>query len=52
MKYAGAAIGVPGESIRPVPPLSVPEVGASDLLEYQAVRLFADRARASNPACE
>src|SRR5437588_1734503 len=43
---------VTGEQVLPVPPLSVPEVGASattDIARYEAVALFAERAAAVVP---
>jgi predicted ATPase/DNA-binding SARP family transcriptional activator len=45
------ALGVTGESVRPVPPLPVPsaELPAGRALRYPAVRLFADRAAAVRP---
>ena len=44
-------LGVEGEQILPVPPLSVPteEVAAGDATHYESVALFADRARAVSP---
>ncbi|MEJ0019274.1 MAG: winged helix-turn-helix domain-containing protein [Acetobacteraceae bacterium] len=38
-----------GEQLRRVPPLAVPAEDAEDLLEYGAVRLFVERARAADP---
>jgi predicted ATPase/DNA-binding winged helix-turn-helix (wHTH) protein len=38
-----------GEQLYPVPPLAVPPEDAQDLLEYGAVRLFVERARATEP---
>jgi predicted ATPase/DNA-binding winged helix-turn-helix (wHTH) protein len=38
-----------GEQIYSVPPLAVPPEDAQDLLEYGAVRLFVERARAAGP---
>jgi non-specific serine/threonine protein kinase len=45
------ALGVAGEAIWPVPPLSVPGTDGSpaDLMRYEAVRLFVERARARLP---
>jgi non-specific serine/threonine protein kinase len=46
-------LGVPGEVTFPVPPMSVPEEGrlpvSESLLEYEAVRLFAERGAAVLP---
>ncbi|OLT26061.1 ATPase [Nocardiopsis sp. CNR-923] len=46
-----AALSVNGETLRPVPPLAVPEAGtpAADLADAAAVRLFAARAAAASP---
>jgi predicted ATPase/DNA-binding SARP family transcriptional activator/DNA-binding CsgD family transcriptional regulator len=46
------AIGVPGEANWPVPPLSVPDADSSptDLMRYEAVRLFVERARLRLPS--
>lgn len=46
------SLGVQGERILPVRPLSIPEQGepAARLLDYDAVRLFVDRATAVVPA--
>ena len=46
------AMGVPGEANWPVPPLSVPDAGGSpaELMRYEAVRLFVERARLRLPA--
>ncbi len=38
-----------GEQLYPVSPLAVPPEDAEDLLEYGAVRLFVERARAAEP---
>ena len=38
-----------GEQLYPVPPLAVPAEDAQNLLEYGAVRLFVERARAAEP---
>lgn len=38
-----------GEQLYPVPPLAVPAEDAENLLEYGAVRLFVERARAAEP---
>jgi predicted ATPase/DNA-binding winged helix-turn-helix (wHTH) protein len=38
-----------GEQLYPVPPLAVPPEDAQDILEYGAVRLFVERARAAEP---
>jgi len=38
-----------GEQLYPVPPLAVPAEGAEGLLEYGAVKLFVERARAAEP---
>ena len=45
-------MGVPGEANWPVPPLSVPDAGGSpaELMRYEAVRLFVERARLRMPA--
>ncbi|MEU6038010.1 BTAD domain-containing putative transcriptional regulator [Actinomadura sp. NPDC047616] len=45
------ALGVTGESLRPVPPLPVPpaELPPEQALRYPAVRLFTDRAAAVRP---
>ncbi|GLW66163.1 SARP family transcriptional regulator [Actinomadura rubrobrunea] len=49
------ALGITGESLRPVPPLAVPPAepgvrpSAAEALRYPAVRLFADRAAAVRP---
>lgn len=42
-------LGIMGETIFPVPSLSVPQGEAEDLLQYEAVRLFIDRARKVEP---
>jgi len=45
-------IGIAGETIWRVPPLSVPDTAASDpdhLTQHDAVRLFVERARSSRP---
>lgn len=46
-------LGVDGEHVWPVPALSAPEPGSAltvdDLLQYEAIRLFAGRAAAVNP---
>jgi len=48
------ALGVPGESVWRVPSLSAPESGqalfAEELLRYEAIRLFAERAGAAVPS--
>ncbi len=48
------ALGVPGETTWRVPSLSVPDprqdVALADLMEYEAVRLFVERAQAAQPA--
>ena len=50
------ALGVKGERIFPVPPLSVPErerlPALEGLAEYGSIRLFVDRARAVDPGFE
>lgn len=48
------ALGITGESLRPVPPLALPAPGTAPLeaLGYPAVRLFADRAAAVRPDFE
>ena len=38
-----------GEQLYPAPPLATPAEDAEDLLEYGAVRLFIERARATEP---
>ncbi|MBB4687031.1 BTAD domain-containing putative transcriptional regulator [Amycolatopsis jiangsuensis] len=45
-------LGITGEQLAPIPRLTVPPPGtpAAETLGYPAVRLFADRARASDPA--
>jgi predicted ATPase len=47
-------LGVGGEQVWPVPPLSLPEAGTGAaivrLLDYEAVRLFLERGRAQQPA--
>jgi hypothetical protein len=45
-------MGVPGEANWPVPPLSVPDADSSptDLMRYEAVRLFVERARLRLPS--
>ncbi|HEX6876079.1 MAG TPA: NB-ARC domain-containing protein, partial [Nocardioidaceae bacterium] len=45
-------LAVPGEVVVPVPPLPVPPEGnhVGALVEFPAVRLFAERARAAHPA--
>jgi predicted ATPase/DNA-binding SARP family transcriptional activator len=45
-------LGITGEQLAPVPRLAVPPPGtsASQAVEYPAIRLFADRAAASDPA--
>ncbi|WP_235996001.1 BTAD domain-containing putative transcriptional regulator [Nonomuraea montanisoli] len=43
------ALGITGERVVPVAPLSLPPPGAADLLGSAAVRLFADRAAAVRP---
>ncbi|SFW51222.1 BTAD domain-containing putative transcriptional regulator [Amycolatopsis australiensis] len=45
-------LGITGEQLAPVPRLAVPPPGtpAAEALTYPAVRLFADRAAASDPA--
>ncbi|GAB3138969.1 BTAD domain-containing putative transcriptional regulator [Amycolatopsis stemonae] len=45
-------LGITGEQLAPVPRLAVPPPGtpAAEALAYPAIRLFADRAAASNPA--
>ncbi len=42
-------LGVPGESLWPVPPLTLPAPGDPDLCASEAVRLFVDRATAVDP---
>jgi len=42
-------LGIRGETTYPVPPLSVPQGEVEDLLEYEAVRLFVERARNAEP---
>jgi predicted ATPase/DNA-binding CsgD family transcriptional regulator len=51
------ALGVDGEAAWPVPPLSVPPTrkegwGADGLTAYEAVRLFVERAKATEPSFE
>jgi predicted ATPase/DNA-binding winged helix-turn-helix (wHTH) protein len=48
------ALGITGESLCPLPPLSLPPAGSEALeaLAYPAVRLFADRAAAVRPGLE
>ncbi|WP_033292102.1 BTAD domain-containing putative transcriptional regulator [Amycolatopsis jejuensis] len=43
-------LGITGEQLAPVPRLAVPPSGTRDAGTYPAVRLFLDRARASDPA--
>ncbi|WP_067480906.1 ATP-binding protein [Actinomadura hibisca] len=45
------ALGITGETLRPLPPLPLPpaRTPVSDVLEYPAVRLFAERASAVRP---
>ncbi|WP_433337074.1 BTAD domain-containing putative transcriptional regulator [Spirillospora sp. CA-294931] len=45
------ALGITGEVLRPLPPLSVPPegVGTAEVLGFPAVRLFADRAVSVRP---
>jgi predicted ATPase/DNA-binding SARP family transcriptional activator/DNA-binding CsgD family transcriptional regulator len=49
-------LGVPGEAVWTVPPLSLPEAGGAptieSLMRCEAVRLFVDRARSRLPAFE
>jgi predicted ATPase/DNA-binding SARP family transcriptional activator/DNA-binding CsgD family transcriptional regulator len=49
-------LGVPGEMVCTVPPLSLPEAGGThnveDLMRCEAVRLFVERARSRLPAFE
>lgn len=49
-------LGVPGETLSPVPPLAMPAlngpIDAASALSYPAVRLFADRAAAVRPGFE
>ena len=51
-----AVLQLRGERVFPVPPLRVPDpestAGTADLLEYGAVELFVQRARAADPAFE
>ncbi|GII30851.1 BTAD domain-containing putative transcriptional regulator [Planotetraspora mira] len=44
-------LGVPGETLAPIPPLGLPPAGATvaDASDYPAVRLLADRAAAVRP---
>lgn len=42
-------LGVPGESLWPVPPLTLPAPGDPDLCASEAVRLFVERATAVDP---
>ncbi|WP_370932598.1 BTAD domain-containing putative transcriptional regulator [Amycolatopsis sp. cg13] len=42
-------LGITGEQLAPIPRLAVPPPGASTVETYPAVRLFLDRARASDP---
>lgn len=52
------ALNIPGEMVWPVPSLSLPEyplrreatTRPADLLQYEAIRLFAERASAASPA--
>ncbi|MCI0581124.1 MAG: tetratricopeptide repeat protein [Chloroflexi bacterium] len=48
------ALGIAGETIKPVPPLSLPErknpPPIEKLTQYEAIRLFTDRAIASQPS--
>lgn len=46
-------LGVQGEQVQPVPPLSLPAADAADpreLLRFEAVRLFVERAALASPA--
>jgi predicted ATPase len=47
-------LNIAGETVWPVPPLSIPSQPESPqperLLEYEAIRLFVERAQAANPA--
>ncbi|WP_037362263.1 BTAD domain-containing putative transcriptional regulator [Amycolatopsis orientalis] len=43
-------LGITGEQLVPIPRLAVPPPGAETVETYPAVRLFLDRARASDPA--
>lgn len=47
-------LAIPGETVWPVPPLTVPAIGdevtASSATAFEAVRLFIERARAVSPA--
>ena len=43
-------LGITGEQLAPIPRLAVPPPGAETVEAYPAVRLFLDRARASDPA--
>ncbi|RJQ84897.1 ATP-binding protein [Amycolatopsis panacis] len=45
-------LGITGEQLAPVPRLAVPpaDTPAAEMLNYSAVRLFTDRAQASDPA--
>jgi predicted ATPase/DNA-binding winged helix-turn-helix (wHTH) protein len=42
------ALGLPGERVHRIQPLEVPAAGASGCLDYPAVRLFVERARADD----
>jgi predicted ATPase len=50
------ALGIPGELVFPVRPLTMPEAGigmlggAEELMQYESVRLFLDRAVAAQPS--
>ncbi|MBC6457210.1 BTAD domain-containing putative transcriptional regulator [Actinomadura sp. HBU206391] len=48
------ALGITGETLRPLPPLALPPPGTApaETLGYPAVRLFADRAAAVRPGFE
>jgi predicted ATPase len=45
-----APLGVQGEHVLPVPPLATPRVGATEIADVEAVRLFVSRARAVRPS--
>ncbi|HEY3060590.1 MAG TPA: AAA family ATPase, partial [Chloroflexota bacterium] len=46
------ALNIPGETVWPVPSLSLPTPDAHDAVDSEAVRLFRDRARSALPAFE
>jgi predicted ATPase/class 3 adenylate cyclase len=43
------ALGIPGETVYRVPSLSLPDTSARSLMDYEATRLFIDRAAKAEP---